>query len=33
VLGFLVGFLARVKPEMLGLKAAEEAQCVADSVP
>ncbi len=31
VLGFTVGFLARVKPEMVGWSEPEEAECLADS--
>jgi cobalt/nickel transport system permease protein len=33
VLGFTVGFLVRVKPEMLRWRAVEEPQCVVDTVP
>jgi cobalt/nickel transport system permease protein len=33
VLGFAVGFLARVKPEMLGWSAPEKVECAADSLP
>jgi len=33
VLGFTVGYLARVKPEMLGWNAVEEPPCPVDSVP
>jgi cobalt/nickel transport system permease protein len=33
VLGFTVGFLVRVKPEMLHWGAAEEPECVVDTVP
>jgi cobalt/nickel transport system permease protein len=33
VLGFTVGYLVRVKPEMLGWKAVEEPACTADSLP
>jgi cobalt/nickel transport system permease protein len=33
VLGFTVGYLARVKPEMLGWKAVEEPACPVDSLP
>lgn len=33
VLGFTVGYLARVKPEMLGWKPAEEPACAAESLP
>ena len=33
VLGFTVGFLVRVKPEMLRWTAPEETACVADPVP
>lgn len=33
VLGFTVGYLARVKPEMLGWKPVEEPVCPADSLP
>lgn len=33
VLGFTVGYLARVKPEMLGWKPAEERACAAESLP
>jgi cobalt/nickel transport system permease protein len=33
VLGFTVGFLARVKPELLGWIAAEKAECPADAIP
>jgi cobalt/nickel transport system permease protein len=32
VLGFTVGFLARVKPEMLGWKSREKSECVVDSI-
>jgi cobalt/nickel transport system permease protein len=32
VMGFLVSFLAQVKPEMLGLKPAEKTACSADPV-
>ena len=33
ILGFTVGFLARVKPEMLGWTAPEKAECVVHSLP
>ncbi|HZT79169.1 MAG TPA: energy-coupling factor ABC transporter permease [Gemmataceae bacterium] len=33
ILGFAVGFLARVKPEMLGWTAPERAECAAESLP
>lgn len=33
VMGFTVGFLARVKPAMLGWEALEEPECAAESVP
>jgi cobalt/nickel transport system permease protein len=33
VLGFAVGFLARVKPEMLGTAAPERTECAVDSLP
>ena len=33
VLGFTVGFLARVKPDMLGWRAAEKVECPVESVP
>jgi cobalt/nickel transport system permease protein len=33
ILGFAVGFLARVKPEMLGVTAPEKAECAVDSLP
>ena len=33
VLGFTVGFLVRVKPEMLRWAPAEEPECVVDTVP
>ena len=33
VLGFTVGYLARVKPEMLGWLPREEAACSADPLP
>lgn len=33
ILGFAVGFLARVKPEMLGWAAPEKAECAVDSLP
>jgi cobalt/nickel transport system permease protein len=33
ILGFTVGFLARVKPELLGWPAPEKTECVAETVP
>jgi hypothetical protein len=33
ILGFAVGFLARVKPEMIGWKTPEKAECAVDSLP
>src|SRR5262249_10319375 len=33
VLGFTVGFLVRVKPEMLRWRPAEEAECLVDTLP